>query len=277
MHKDEAEPVVKTPGDGWLDRNQMRLLKGGMITVFLMLLLGGFYISYEIRGATQRADASARAVKSLSKNLDSSRKQLTDHGITPSAPPAKTVIQQVGGIPGAAGAPGRNGTSGIPGPSGPPGPSGSPGSAGHDGSSGEPGKNGQDGVPGADGAAGPTGPPGIPGAAGADGTNGVDGKNGQDGKDGAPGPQGEKGDPGPTGPAGTLPPTITFNRDTGTETCTLDSGSDSSYTCTTQPPGAGGTPSPTTASLRSATAPQQQGFPLVLSGMYAIVSDRKRL
>jgi hypothetical protein len=148
MTEHKAKPPAPAV-DGWFDRHQMKLLKGSLVTLFVLMVLGGVYISYEMLTLSQQAHDNARAVTLLSKNLDTSRKQLTDHGITPSAP-------------GPTGAPGVNGSDGAPGKDGAPGPAG---------------QDGKDGAPGAQGPAGPVGPAGVAGQ---------DGKDGKDGRDGAP-------------------------------------------------------------------------------------------
>lgn len=261
---DSAEQKAEAPYDGWFDRNQMRVLKLSVIAVFLMLVLGGIFIVHSIQVATQRADDNARAVTLLSKNLDTSRKQLTEHGITPSAPPAKTVVEQVDGAPGATGAAGRNGAQGEPGPSGPPGPSGKPGvqgSPGTDGQTGAPGVNGTDGIDGKDGAQGEQG---VPGPAGPAGQDGKDGTNGTNGKDGVP------------------PVSWTYTDPAGVAyTCSRVTDFDPSaprYTCA---PDAVSTPPPSDtgflASSRSSSPSRRQEMPMMMSVAYAIVSERKRL
>lgn len=270
-HKAKPAPAA----DGWFERHQMKLLKGSLVTLFVLMVLGGVYISYEMLTLSQRASDNAKAVTLLSKNLDTSRKQLTDHGITPSAPSSKTVIEQVPGAqgaPGAAGAPGKNGEPGSVGPSGPPGPSGStgkagqegaPGAAGSPGPTGAPGVNGSDGAAGKDGAPGPAGPAGP---AGQDGKNGTDGKDGTNGKDGAP------------------PASWTWTDPQGnTYTCLPDSGTDPAaphYTCKADPAPPVTSPPATAGFLASGMpggpSPKQQ-MPLMMSVGYAIISDRKRL
>jgi hypothetical protein len=251
---------------GWFDRNQMRVLKASLVAVFVLMVLGGAYISHEIRGATQRADASATAVQKLSKNLDSSRKQLIDHGIKPSAPSAKTIVEQVGGVPGATGAPGKNGATGV---SGQEGTQGKPGPSGPPGSPGSPGTNGV----GSPGAAGETGAPGIPGTNGVDGKDGAPGAAGQDGKDGTNGKDGSNGQP-PAGWTYTDPAGVPY-------TCSPVSGFDPAsprYACTADTATA-----PTSsnagflASGEPASPSRRQEMPVMMSVAYAIVSERKRL
>lgn len=218
MHKDTSP--------GWFARNQIVLLRAMVVTVFILVIGGGAFISMQMHSLTQRADTNARAVDLLSKNLDASRQQLTKAGIKPSAPPAKTIVAGAKGDPGPAGAAGAPGVPGEVGPSGPP------------GAQGVPGKNGKDGKDGAQGLPGPEGSPGVAGEPGAPGADGQDGKDGADGKQGPAGPAGPQG---PQGPAGTLPTTFTLKHTSGPdETCTKDDGADS-YTCTPsnapQPPG----------------------------------------
>lgn len=152
------------------------------------LLLAGFValVLHSVEASNRRlADgqtAQAEVITRLSSGLDTTRQQLQQHGVTPSAPPADSIVQGVPGVPGVAGPPGA---PGVPGPSGPPGPSGAPGSPGPVST-----------VP------GPAGPAGMAGAQGIAGTPGVDGKDGAPGTPGAPGKDGAPGPAGPAGPAG---------------------------------------------------------------------------
>jgi hypothetical protein len=283
MTEHKAKPPAPAV-DGWFDRHQMKLLKGSLVTLFVLMVLGGVYISYEMLTLSQQAHDNARAVTLLSKNLDTSRKQLTDHGIIPSAPSSKTVIEQVPGAqgaPGAAGAPGKNGEPGVSGPSGSPGPTG---------------KAGQGGAPGAAGSPGPTGAPGVNGSDGAPGKDGAPGPAGQDGKDGAPGAQGPAGPVGPAGVAGqdgkdgkdgrdgAPPASWTWTDPQGVSyTCTEDSGTDPAaphYTCKADPAPPVTSP-PASAGFLASGIPggpsPRPGMPLMMSVGYAIISDRKRL
>lgn len=261
--------VTKEKKPSWLYRNQVRLLKWSVIAAFVAVFVGGFYIAYSIFQLSEKGRERDVTIAALSKSLDESRNQLSDHGIKPTVPSSKTVVEQVKG---------DAGPQGVQGPPGPVGPSGSPGPRGQNGS------DGSDGQAGAPGAAGETGPSGAPGASGKDGSQGVAGPQGEAGP---PGPQGPAGDPGPQGPqgdpgpAGTLPPTMTINHSDGTtETCTLQG--DSTYNCTSSPTPEP-TPTATPTSTESASVNPQDGqkdkpsFPVFLSQAYAIVAERKRL
>lgn len=124
--------------------------------------------------------AQATVISRLSAGLDTTRKQLQQHGVKPSAPPAQSIVGGVPGVPGAAGA------QGIPGVAGSPGVQGIPGQAGAQGRPGpvstQPGPAGSPGAAGAQGVPGVAGADGKDGAPGKDGTNGTDGRNGTDGK-----------------------------------------------------------------------------------------------
>jgi hypothetical protein len=269
-HKAKPAPAA----DGWFDRHQMKLLKGSLAALFVLMVLGGVYISHEMLTLSQKANDNGRAVTLLSEKLDTSRKQLIDHGITPSAPSSKTVIEQVPGAqgaPGAAGAPGKNGEPGTSGPSGPPGPTGSTGKAG------------QEGSPGAAGSPGPTGAPGangIDGAPGKDGAPGAPGADGKDGKDGAPGPAGPAG---PAGQDGAPPAGWTWTDPQGVSyECTQDSGTAQAphYACKVADPAPPATTPPATAGFLAEGMPggsPRQNMPLMMSVGYAIISDCKRL
>jgi len=267
-----AKKPESTEG-GWFDRNQFRVLKVAVAVIFGLVLLTGGYVSYQLFKLSDRTNQQGVTISALSESLDSSREQLQDHGITPTVPPAKTVVEQVKGDPGAKG---DTGAQGVQGPAGPPGPSGSPGPRGPKGDTGNMGQAGAPGV------AGETGPSGAPGA------NGVDGPQGVQGEPGPAGPKGEPGDPGPTGPTGppgpqgTLPQTMTLNHADGTsETCTLQSDG-STYNCSgngpaPQPSGSDSPSTQVTASdYHRDRAPEQPQRPSGLSQVYAIVSERKR-
>lgn len=254
MHKDNSP--------GWFDRHQIALLRLMMVAVFVIVILGGIFLSWRMTTLNQRASDNAKAVSLLSQSLDNSRQQLTQAGITPSAPPAKTIVEEVKGSPGPAGA---QGVQGDPGPSGPPGPTGSTGVQG---------KQGQQGAEGSPGAVGPTGAPGVSGSDGKDGTNGKDGATGPAGPAGPAGPQGVAGPQGPQGAAGTMPDTVTFKHGDGTvDTCSRDSGSNSSYTCTTSAGTPPTSPTPTGSPSASGTSLSAAG----LLGMVSTAGYRRRL
>lgn len=180
------------------------------------------------RRLAEGQDAQATVISKLASGLDTTRKQLQRHGLTPSAPAASSIVRGVQGVPG------------VPGPAGPSGSPGASGSPGPVGASGAPGRNGSNGSPGAAGSPGPAGPSGAPGAsgmpgpastvAGPAGPAGPTGPAGPPGKDGAPGPKGD------TGPAGPAPASWTFTYPPGplgvTYTCTPDSDGSTHYTCT---------------------------------------------
>lgn len=156
-------------------------------------------------------EAQDTVISKLASGLDTTRKQLQQHGVKPKAPAASSIVRGVQGV------------AGIPGPAGPSGPAGraaptitpSPGPSGAPGS---PGPSGAPGRPGADSTVpGPVGPQGSPGPAST-----------------VSGPKGDKGDPGIAGP----PPsgwTFTYTDELGKSTtynCTPDSPGSTHYSCT---------------------------------------------
>lgn len=169
----------------WLTRHHKKIIPGAFGLVFLLMVLAGVFVSFQLSTLVSRTNQQGRVIDSLSAGLDTSRKQLSNHGITPSAPPASQIIKGVQGDPGPPGAPGTAGLPGSTGPSGPPGQPGQPGASGKNGVNGVNGSPGPPGAPGATvtGAPGNTGPAGKDGAAGKDGK---DGTNGQDGSNGSP-------------------------------------------------------------------------------------------
>lgn len=182
--------------------------------------------------------AQAEVISRLSAGLDTTRQQLKQHGVNPSAPPARSIVGGVPGVPGATGA------QGIPGIAGTPGPQGVPGKAGPTGAPGPVST-----VPGPPGEPGATGPEGAPGAAGADGKDGAPGKDGTDGRDGTNG----------SPPAGW---TYTWTDSAGAShqvTCTRTAGSPDSapqYTCQDATPA----PSPTPSATASPAPPANRGL-----------------
>jgi hypothetical protein len=271
MSAHAKKPVpVEGGDDGWFDRNQFTVLKLAVGAIFVLVLMTGGYVSYQLFTLSDRTNQQGDTITALSQNLDSSRKQLQDNGITPTVPPAKTVVEKIEGSPGAKG---DTGASGTQGPAGSPGPSGSPGPRGQKGDTGDTGQSGASGV------AGETGPSGAPGADGKDGQDGAQGAQGEPGPAGAKGETGDTGPQGPQGepgPQGTLPSTMTINHaDGSTETCTLQG--DSTYNCS----GTAASPTPTDSSQAMSSdyrrdTPQGPSRPLWMSQVYAIVSDRKR-
>lgn len=188
--------------------------------VMLFLLLGVAMV-VKIWSTENQVTTLNTTVGQLSAGLTTTRDQLQQHGIQPSAPPPEKIIA---GVPGAQGIPGLAGAVGAQGPPGPAGPPGSPGPAGSPGVAGSPG------------AVGPSG------AAGSPGSNGV---NGQDGPAGVPGPAGS---PGTNGKDGSPPNSFTWTDPNSgvTYTCTR-SASTGDYTCASQTPSP--TPSPTQGAL----------------------------
>jgi hypothetical protein len=153
------------------------------LAAFIALVMHSVQASNNRLADGQKAQATV--ITRLSSSLDTTRQQLQQHGVTPSAPPAQSIVKAVPGLPGAVGAPGAQGAQGAPGSTGPP---GVPGSAGSPGPTGSPGPVST--VPGPGGSPGVAGPQGVPGVAGADGKDGApgkDGTNGTDGRDGANG------------------------------------------------------------------------------------------
>ena len=176
-------------------RRETLALTAGLVFLLLVVAFAVFALraatdAQHHAQATQTADATA--IAKLSTSLDQTRAQLQAHGVTPSAPPATTIVK---GVPGAQGQPGAS----IIGPQGPPGrdgvspdptqvaalaasmvhpipgPSGPPGVAGKDST--VPGPQGPAGANSTvAGPAGPQGPPGqnsnVPGPAGAPGAAG---------------------------------------------------------------------------------------------------------
>src|SRR5690242_21793492 len=72
------------------------------------------------RQLAQGQQAQATVIAKLATGLDTTRKQLKQHGVTPKAPAASSIVKGVQGVPGApgpAGATGAAGTAGSPGPS----------------------------------------------------------------------------------------------------------------------------------------------------------------
>ncbi|MER6350691.1 hypothetical protein ABT186_02245 [Streptomyces sp. NPDC001634] len=199
-------------------------LAGAALWVVLaVLLLTAAFVAFTLnsmessnRRLQQHVDAQDTVISRLAGGLDTTRKQLQQHHVKPSAPAASSIVRGVQGVPG------------VPGPAGPSGAAGSPGP------SGAPGAPGRNGSPGAAGSPGPAGPSGAPGAAGSSGATGQTGPAGPQGPKGDTGEQGAKGDTGPAGP----PPsgwTFTYTPPVGPSTtynCTPDSEGSTHYTCT---------------------------------------------
>lgn len=197
--------------------------RGSMVeltaVVFLLAVAGVLAYTLHALAASnhqlaREQHAQSTVISRLSTGLDTTRRQLQQHHLTPSAPPPQSIVTQVPGvptpIPGPPGPPGKAAPTitPSPGPAGPPGPAGRPGPA-----STIPGPSGAPGGPGpASTVAGPAGPTGPPG---------------KDGKDGAPGPAGPAGPP-PSGWTWTY--TDPLGRST-TYSCTPDSPGSTHYSC----------------------------------------------
>lgn len=194
----------------------------------LFLALAGIALAVNTLEASNRSlqrqqAAQATVISKLASGLDTTRQQLKQHGVKPSAPAASSIVRGVQGVPGVAGPAGATGAAGAVGS---PGPSGAPGRNGSSGAAGPTGPAGASGQPGVAGSPGPTG------AAGASGAQGPKGDTGAQGDTGPQGPKGDTGDPGPAGPppsgwSFTYPPGalgVTYN-------CTPDSPGSTHYTC----------------------------------------------
>lgn len=223
------------------------LLWAAVVAVFL---LGCAYIVERQLAFQASLSAQQTATAKLATALDQTRSQLQQHGVTPSAPPATTIVKSV---PGATGPAGQS----IVGPQGPAGKDGvSPDPSTiaalaaamihpSAGPSGAPGPVGARGLPGADSTVpGPAGATGAPGAAG------------QNGSPGPAGPKGDQGSVGPSGPAGPAPSGWTFTSSDGTVyDCIPDSSGTNHYTCTARAgTGPSSPPSPTPSPSVSAHA-----------------------
>jgi Collagen triple helix repeat (20 copies) len=224
------------------------------LSLLLLFLLGCAYVVVQLLSLRATVDsqqagqtADVVAIKQLSAALKTTQDQLTQHGITPKAPPPATIVQ---GIPGAAG-------QSIVGPAGP---------AGQNGTSPDPQAIAAlvlamiHPVPGPAGAAGPVG---ATGAAGKDST--VPGPQGPAGAAGAPGSNGQDGSPGATGaqgPAGPAPSGWTFTASDGTVyDCAPDAAGSTHYSCTARPASPPPSPSPSPSPSQSATANSKQAAP----------------
>lgn len=209
-----------------------------LLLIGALVALGAcIYVIVQIIGLrhsldSERAGQSAQqqAIGRLSSALDTTRLQLQQHGVTPSAPAATAIV----------GATGAQGIQGIPGPAGKDAPTPditaiariaagmvtpSPGPAGPSGAAGQ-------SIVGPSGPPGPAGPSGRPGA---DST--------------VAGPQGPQGNPGPP------PSSWTWTGQTGTTyVCTQDTPGGTTYTCRAQQSPASPSPPPS----QTSTQPQVQ-------------------
>lgn len=230
------------------------------IALWVVLLAAAAFTAFALntveqsnRRLQQGVDAQGTVISQLATGLDTTRKQLKQHGVTPKAPAASSIVQGVQGVPG------------IPGPAGPSGTPGSPGAtgaAGSPGPSGAPGQSGRNGSPGSAGSPGAAGASGQPGSAGSPGTTGVAGAAGAQGPKGDTGSQGPKGDTGDTGaqgPAGPAPSgwTFTYTDTLGKSTtynCAPDSDGSTHYTCT---------PTSTSGPLKTSKTPAKNAVALL--------------
>ena len=219
-----------------------RAARIALVSVWVLVLLTAAFVAFALnavessnRRLQQHASVQdstisrqGTVISKLASGLDTTRKQLQRHGLTPSAPAASSIVRGVQGVPGVPGIPGPVGASGAPGKAAPtitpsPGPSGARGAPGPAST-----------IPGPAGIPGPSGAAGSPGPAST-----------------VPGPQGPKGDPGSPGP----PPsgwTFTYTDELGKSTtynCTPDSANSTHYSCT---PVSGSSPSPSNAPMRGA-------------------------
>lgn len=242
----------------------------GMVVV--LILLGCAYVVVQLLALratvnSQQASQSAQstAITKLSSALDQTRAQLQQHGVTPSAPPATTIVKSV---PGATGPAGQS----ITGPQGP---------AGKDGVSPDPSTIAALAAAMIHPSAGPSGPPGPVGARGAPGADStVPGPQGAPGPAstvaGPQGPQGQpgpastvSGPPGPKGDTGPAPSGWTFTASDGTVyDCTPDSAGSTHYVCTarsstgpTTPPSPTPSPSISANTVRKSSVATGPGVP----------------
>lgn len=241
-----TEPSRRVPRPTWAG--------AALWTVIGMLLLTAGFVAFvlnTVQSANRRLqaeqDAQATVISKLATGLDTTRKQLQQHGVKPKAPAASSIVSQVPGVPTVAvtGPPGPSGAPGrpaptitpSPGPSGPPGPRSTiPGPTGATGLSGAPGSPGP-----ASTVAGPSGPPGA---------------QGEPGKDGAQGPAG----PPPSGWTFTYTPPVGPST---TYDCTPDAPGSTHYSCE---PASGSAPLKKTGAARGA---------LALGGLLATAAYRR--
>lgn len=252
-----------TTPDAGRSRKPRRATLGAALAWVAAICLAAFValVMHSVQTSNQRlADgqaAQAEVITRLSAGLDTTRQQLQQHGVKPSAPPAQSIVGGVPGVPGAAGAQGIPGVAGSPGIQGAPGRTGAKGDPGA--ASTVPGPAGQAGAPGADSTVpGPAGAQGDPGPAGAAGQDGKDGTNGRDGANGQP-------------PAGW---TYTWTDGTGVThqvTCARTADSPDSapqYACQDTAPGPSPTATATSSSAASSNRSALGAIALASSAMY---------
>jgi hypothetical protein len=270
----------------WLIKHQVAALRVSFAAVFVLMVLAGMYVSRQISVLSSRTNQQGEVIVQLSRSLDTSRNQLTDHGIKPKEPPANQIVQGVQGAQGSQGQPGQNGLPGAPGVPG----TSATGKPGATGPSGPPGPSGASGKPGV----ATTGAPGVqgaPGVAGKDGANGVDGKDGAKGADGQNGAPGQAGKDGTDGKNGSPPAGWTWKDAAGQNyTCNPDDPFDVDhphYTCAADAPA----PSPSDTTSPPATAMARktsyvipagdnghkdgEGTPFLAGAFFAVVPERK--
>lgn len=210
---------MTNPHTGVQPRRRRRTSVGAAVGGVAGLSLAAFValVLHSVQASNARLadgqEAQATVIARLSAGLDTTRQQLQQHGVTPSAPPAQSIVGGVPGVPGTPGAQGEPGSPGVKGDKGDPGVAASP----------IPGPSGPPGQPGADSTVpGPQGAPGadstVPGPKGDQGAQGVAGKDGRDGTDGKP----------PSGWSWTDPAGVSYS-------CTMDDPAGPHYACAPDP------------------------------------------
>lgn len=210
---------MTNPDTGVQPRRRRRTSVGAAVGGVAGLSLAAFIalVLHSVQASNARLadgqEAQATVIARLSAGLDTTRQQLQQHGVNPSAPPARSIV---GGVPGVPGSPGAQGIPGSPGAKGE---KGDPGAA----ASPIPGPSGSPGRPGADSTVpGPQGAPGadstVPGPKGDQGAQGVAGKDGRDGTDGKS----------PAGWSWTDPAGVSYS-------CTMDDPAGPHYACAPDP------------------------------------------
>lgn len=213
---------MTNPDTGVQPRRRRRTSVGAAVGGVAGLSLAAFIalVLHSVQASNARLadgqEAQATVIARLSAGLDTTRQQLQQHGVTPSAPPAQSIVGGVPGVPGTPGAQGEPGSPGVKGDKGDPGVAASP----------IPGPTGPPGQPGADSTVpGPQGAPGadstVPGPKGDQGNPGVAGQDGKDGRDGTDGKP-------PSGWSWTDPAGVSYS-------CTMDDPAGPHYACAPDP------------------------------------------
>lgn len=213
---------MTNPHTGVQPRRRRRTSVGAAVGGVAGLSLAAFValVLHSVQASNARLadgqEAQATVIARLSAGLDTTRQQLQQHGVTPSAPPAQSIVGGVPGVPGTPGAQGEPGSPGVKGDKGDPGVAASP----------IPGPSGPPGQPGADSTVpGPQGAPGadstVPGPKGDQGNPGVAGQDGKDGRDGTDGKS-------PSGWSWTDPAGVSYS-------CTMDDPAGPHYACAPDP------------------------------------------